>query len=395
MMLDTQVMSQFKKIKISDNLPLTTINIEEAVLNILNYIKHKNDYHKMILVIKSTDLFTQNMRRISILSQFTKNILFENEELQIDRINNFIDLVNLITNKIVDLTFLIKHYLCELLVYSFTKPHLTQFAEIFFNSDLNFSKDNYSLIIEHLEQGGSHKSDSYFDICYKFIDINRVDKDGLTYLNNAIINNDDEQIKKLLDLGAEKNVEMSLYNNTYMIIEKYKTYGKKYKKIVDQYFADKMEYNLEKLKHELYEHVSWNNIDKVKSILQTYHLNVDYLTFGNYPLLMYATTEKMVDLLLKYGANPNDIKGGMLVFCDEAVIKKLLQCGSDPQSGLSLIEKRIEGCKSEDRKINLEFRRDLIIKSYSEIKKQVSKSVMQDKENPFYKDIFDIVLNYL
>ena len=156
-----------------------------------------------------------------------------------------------------------------------------------------------------------------------------------------------------------------------------------------------MEYNLEKLKHELYEHVSWNNYDKVKNILQTYHLNVDYLTFGNYPLLMYATTEKMVDLLLKYGATPNDIKGGMLVFCDEAVIKKLLQCGSDPQIGLSLIEKRIEGCKSEDRKINLEFRRDLIIKSYSEIKKQVSKSVMQDKENPFYKDIFDIVLQYM
>jgi hypothetical protein len=156
-----------------------------------------------------------------------------------------------------------------------------------------------------------------------------------------------------------------------------------------------MEHNLEKVKHELYEHVSWNNYEKAKSIFDMYKINADYLSLGNYPLLMYAMSDKMVELLIKNGASPNDKKGGMLVFCEESIIKKLLLHGSDPQSGLQLIENRIKECKSEDRKISLQIRRDLIQKYHSDVKLEMLRNVEMDLENPFYKDIFKIVLGYV
>ena len=128
---------------------------------------------------------------------------------------------------------------------------------------------------------------------------------------------------------------------------------------------------------------------------------MNFLSLGNYPIIMYATSNEMIDLLLSYGAQVKDEKNGMLLYCEDKVVKKFIQCGCDPQDALDMIKEDpiLNSKLPEERQIrrNEMFvkRKKLIEDSQVEIKKELCKTIEEDRDVKFYKDIFDIVLDYM
>jgi len=371
---------------------------EETGIDYLKKHMVQKDDEKLIKLANS-DTILKNDYRAYNLGKQTYHLFFENEYLKLDIVNAFIDLVTMwIKNgtKCSNEVF-VKKFVFGVFNQMFMEEENFIIGEMIINSKC-LQPEHVTILIQELEESRHHVD--FYKIFREYIDFTKPMANGLTYLNEAVIDANHELIRVMMECGCEKESKLSKFNNSFHICQQIKHLNfKSFKLIASNFFLNNHDKLIHEIRYAIYNYVVENNLAKVSKLLTTYGMSANFLSFCNVPIVCHSPTIEMAMLLAKFGGCKNmsaiDIRGDMLILSDKAIIKFLLNKGVDPTLALDFIKKRLESGASYDTTMALEEKRTLIISLQQEMKQKLRNKVKVDKDILLYKDIFDIVLDYM